>query len=112
MPTYTNTRCYVLPYIGERSGNYWLRCKVDYAANDWVFFTQIVINIDGVKRDTINFDYGDVTRDTNVGAKLCEVADFAPDNNQIQLLTDISNSQNTISRFQGSDYYYDFTVAD
>ena len=112
MPTYTNTRCYVLPYIGEQSGNYWLRCKVDYAANDWVFFTQIVINIDGVKRDTINFDYGDVTRDTNVGAKLCEVADFAPDNNQIQLLTDIANSQKTIIRFQGSDYYYDFTVPD
>nr|DAF23836.1 MAG TPA: hypothetical protein [Caudoviricetes sp.] len=112
MPTYTNTRCYVLPYIGEQSGNYWLRCKVDYAANDWVFFTQIVINIDGVKRDTINFDYGDVTRDTYVGAKLCEVADFAPDNNQIQLLTDIANSQKTIIRFQGSDYYYDFTVPD
>lgn len=112
MPTYTNTRCYVLPYIGERDGHYWLRCKVDYAANDWVFFTQIVVNIDGVKRDTISFDYGDVTRDTAFGAKLSEVADFAPDNSQIQLLSDVANSQKTIIRFQGSDYNYDFVVPD
>lgn len=111
-PQYANSRCFVLPYIGEQSGNYWLRCKVDYAANDWVFFTQIVINIDGVKRDTINFDYSDVTRDTVLGGKLWEAADFAPDNNRIQLLTDIANSQKTVIRFQGSDYYYDFTVPD
>lgn len=110
MPTYTNTRCYVLPYIGEQNGYYWLRCKVDYAASDWVFFTQIVININGVKRDTITFDYGDVTRDTAVGAKLCEVADFAPDSSQIKLLEDIADSKKTIIRFQGSDYHYDFTV--
>lgn len=112
MPTYTNTRCYVLPYIGEQNGNHWLRCKVDYAADDWVFFTQIIINIDGVKRDTINFDYSDVTRDTAYGAKLCEVADFAPGSNQVELLEDISNSKKTIIRFQGSDHYYDFTVLD
>nr|DAM51836.1 MAG TPA: hypothetical protein [Caudoviricetes sp.] len=111
-PQYANSRCFVLPYIGEQGGNYWLRCKVDYAANDWVFFTQIVINIDGVKRDTINFDYSDVTRDTVLGGKLWEAADFAPDNNQTQLLTDIANSQKTVIRFQGSDYYYDFTVPD
>ena len=111
-PQYANSRCFVLPYIGEQSGNYWLRCKVDYAANDWVFFTQIVINIDGVKRDTINFDYSDVTRDTVLGGKLWEAADFAPDNNRVQLLTDIANSQKTVIRFQGSDYYYDFTVPD
>lgn len=109
-PQYNNTRCFVLPYIGEQNGHYWLRCKVDYAANDWVFFTQIVINVDGEKRDTVSFDYGDVTRDTAFGAKLSEVADFAPTDAQIKLLEDISNSTKTIIRFQGSDYYYDFTV--
>lgn len=110
-PTYKNTRCFVLPYIGEQNGHYWLRCKVDYAGNDWVFFTQIVINVDGVKRDTITFDYGDVVRDTAFGAKLSEVADFAPTDSQIKLLNDIANSEKTIIRFQGSDYYYDFTVS-
>ena len=111
-PTYSNTRCYVLPYIGEQNGNAWLKCKVDYAANDWVFFTQIIINVDGEKRDTVYFDYGDVTRDTALGAKLYEAADFTPSTSQVQLLTDIANSQKAIIRFQGSDYYYDFTVPD
>lgn len=109
-PTYKNTRCFVLPYIGERSGHYWLRCKVDYAANNWVFFDRIIISVDGVKRDTINFDYFDVTRDTVVGGKLSEVADFEPTDSQIKLLEDVSNSTKTIIRFQGSDYYYDFEV--
>lgn len=112
MPTYTNSRCYVLPYIGERGGTYWLRCKVDYAANDWVFFDHIIINIDGEKRDTISFGYSDVTRSTYVGAKLCEVADFAPTTNQVNLLRDISTSKKTIIRFEGSDYHYDMTVSD
>lgn len=111
-PTYSNTRCYVLPYIGEQNGYKWLKCKVDYAANDWVFFTQVIFSVDGVKRDTVYFDYGDVTRDTALGAKLYESADFSPSSSQIKLLEDIANSQKTIIRFQGSDYYYDFTVPD
>ena len=111
-PQYANTRCFVLPYIGEKSGNYWLRCKVDYTANDWVFFNKVIFSVDGVKRDTVEFDYFDVTRDTVVGGKLWENADFAPSTSQIKLLEDIANSQKTIIRFQGSDYYYDFTVPD
>ena len=111
-PKYSNDRCFVLPYIGEKSGHYWLRCKVDYAANDWVFFTSIIFNVDGVKRDTINFDYYDVTRETVLGGKLYETADFAPTESQINLLRDIADSQKTIIRFQGSDYYYDYTVQD
>ena len=111
-PTYSNTRCYVLPYIGEQDGNRWLKCKVDYAGDDWVFFTQIVINVDGEKRDTVSFNYGDVTRDTAIGAKLYEAADFTPTSSQISLLRDIASSQKTIIRFQGSDFYYDFTVPD
>lgn len=92
-PTYSNTRCFVLPYIGRKEDHYWLRCKVDYAADDWVFFQEIVINIDGEKRDTISFDYGDVVRDTAWGAKLYEAADFAPNSSQIELLNDIADSE-------------------
>ena len=111
MPKYINSRSCVLPYLGERNGHYWMRCKVDYAANDWVFFDRIIINIDGVKRDTISFGYGDVSRDTAFGAYLSEVADFAPTASQIKLFEDIANSEKTIIRFQGDDHYYDLTVS-
>ncbi len=110
-PRYSNSRSFVLPYIGEKGGSYWLRCKVDYTANDWVFFDRIIINVDGVKRDTITFEYFDVTRDTVVGGKLWEAADFAPTDSQIKLLGDIADSKKTIIRFQGNDYYYDMTVS-
>lgn len=110
-PRYSNSRSFVLPYIGEKGGSYWLRCKVDYTANDWVFFDRIIINVDGVKRDTITFEYFDVTRDTVVGGKLWETADFAPTDSQIKLLSDIADSKKTIIRFQGNDYYYDMTVS-
>nr|DAG05573.1 MAG TPA: hypothetical protein [Siphoviridae sp. ctNHj22] len=109
-PKYSNSRCFVLPYIGERDGHYWLCCKVDYANSNWVFFTSIVINIDGEKRDTIEFDYSDVTRDAVVGGNLYEVADFVPGGTRLTLLSDIANSKKTIIRFQGSDYCYDFEV--
>lgn len=109
-PKYINTRTFVLPYIGERDGYFWLRLVFDYAGNDWIFMEQAIINIDGQVADTVDFDYMDVQRDTAYGAKLSEVADISPTNGQIETLRKIAESDNTTIRLKGT-YQKDFVVS-
>lgn len=109
-PKYINVRNFVLPYLGEKDGRFWIRLVFDYAGNDWIFMDQAVINIDGQVADTVNFDYLDVQRDTAYGAKLSEVADISPTSSQINTLRKIADSSNTTIRLKGT-YQKDFEVS-
>ena len=109
-PKYINVRNFVLPYLGEKDGRFWIRLVFDYAGNDWIFMEQAVINIDGQVADTVNFDYLDVQRDTAYGAKLSEVADISPTSSQINTLRKIADSSNTTIRLKGT-YQKDFEVS-
>ena len=110
-PKYINTRSFVLPYLGEVDGQLYMRLKFDYVGDDWVFFDQVIINIDGDVVDTIDFGYTDVERDTALYGHLYECADIAPTDRQIGFLRKIADSQKTVIRFKGN-YAYDLTVSE
>lgn len=109
-PKYINTRCFVLPYLGEKDGHIWMRLVLDYAGNDWIFMEQAIVNIDGAVVDTINLDYFDIERDTSYGAKLYEAADISPTSSQIATLRKIADSDKTTIRLKGQ-YQKDFDVS-
>lgn len=106
-PQYTNTRSFVLPYIGDNSGNSWMRLKFNYFGNSWVFYDRAIVWIDGSKYKTIEFDYFDIIHDA-VHNGVVEAADIEAD---AAVLEAIANSEKAIIRFQGDDYYYDITVS-
>ena len=108
-PYYTNTRTFSLPYIGKNGSSVWLRWKFNYTGDDWIFFETIKIVVDG-DTYTKNFNYYDVDRDNGYG-DVWEVADIAPDDDDIALLKKISKSKETIIRFQGDNYHYDLTIS-
>lgn len=108
-PKYINSRTFMLPYLGEKDGQVWMRLVFDYAGDDWIFMDQAIINIDGEVAATVSFDYGDVQRDTAFGAKLSEVADIAPTDSQIEMLRKVADSTTTTIRLKG-DYQRDFEV--
>lgn len=109
-PAYADTRCFVLPYIGQdNSNNTWLRLKMHYTEDDWVFFDYVIFSVDGYNT-TISPNRSEIIRD-NDGGVVWETADIEADN-YIDLLWKIANSKETIVRFQGSDYYFDFTIKD
>ena len=109
-PKYINTRSFVLPYIGEKDGYFWLRLVFDYAGDDWIFMEQAIVNVDGQVAGTVDFGYMDVQRDTAYGAKLSEVADISPTTSQIEMLRKIAESDNTTIRLKGT-YQKDLTVS-
>lgn len=109
-PTYINTRCFMLPYLGEKDGHVWMRLILDYAGNDWIFMDQAIINIDGEVADTISFDYMDVERETAYGAKLYEAVDISPTSSQINLLRKVAESGKTTVRLKGQ-HQKDFEIS-
>lgn len=108
-PQYINSRCFVLPYIGQRDGYTWMRITFDYTNSDWLFMDSAIVSVDGTNY-RYSFDYFDINRDVGYG-DIAEVADISGEG-EINMLQAIVDSEKTIIRFQGDDYYYDFTVKD
>lgn len=108
-PMYINSRSNVLPYIGKDNYSTWLRLRINYAGSRWVFFESVIFAVDGDNYYK-TYDYFDVSRD-NAGSMVGEYVDFNPTEEDIAMLKTIADSDETIVRFQGQDYYSDLTVS-
>lgn len=111
-PEYVDTTCYIYPYIGRSdNGNTWLRVELNYtdAQTDagWIFFNHVIFSVDG-DNTTKTFSRSDITRDNDT--EVWETADFEPNDSEIKLLEKIANSDQTIIRFEGDEYYEDHVV--
>lgn len=115
MPEYIDERCYLIPYIGIQNDNIWICVRYNYTEDDWVFWKNLSILVDGEKSTKVVGSFNTV-RD-NEGGVVWEYYDDAfninepMDSNAIQKLEKIGNSQETIVRFEGDEYYYDLTVS-
>lgn len=108
-PYYADTRSYVLPYIGIQNGNAWLRLVYWYTADDWIFWENVIVIVDGVKYYDFFGSFGTV-RDNEYG-NIWEYADKEATDKDIEMLKAIADSKETIVRFQGDDYYDDITIS-
>lgn len=109
-PYYADTRCFVLPYIGQEKSRSWLCAKYHYTNDDWVFFESITFAVDD-ERYYKFFSYGESVRD-NDGGEVWEYVNTANvTESDIEMFWAIANSTETIVRFQGDEYHYDFTVS-
>jgi len=102
-------KSFVLPYIGVDSNDVWLRMVCNYTADDWVFFEKITFSVDG-KNYYKSFSYGDTVRDNEAG-DIWEYVDIEVGDTEIEILKAIANSNETIVRFEGDDYYDDVIIS-
>lgn len=111
-PQHINTRSYFLPYLSvhKKTGEVNMRLKVNYFADDWIFWTKLIISIDG-NNSKMNFNYYDVNRDNHYG-DVWEYVDIRCDADDILLLRAIANSEKTLVRFQGDMYRKDMTISE
>ncbi len=107
-PHYVNSRSYVLPYIGVTEYSTWLRLRFLYTGDDWIFWDNLTILVDG-NRFYKTYSYYDVERDNDHG-DVWEYIDYSPTNEDIEMLKAIANSNETIVRFQGDSDYYDLKI--
>lgn len=103
-----DVRCFVLPYLGIQGDYAWMRLVCDYTSSDWVFFEKITFAVDD-QRYYKYFDYFDVVRDNDWNS-IWEYVDIVVGDDEIELLEAIAESTTTIIRFEGDNYYDDFTV--
>lgn len=113
MPKYIDVRSFILPYIGQNdnSGYKWLVLRYNYAGKSWVFFSKVIILVDG-QTYTKEFDYFDVTRNSGYGSVGEQYDDLNVSTFDKDMLQKIANSTETKIRFEGSDYREDITVSD
>jgi hypothetical protein len=101
-------RCFMLPYLGMDNDSCWMRLIYNYTGDDWVFFKSVLMSVDG-KQYTRTFKYFDIVHD-NGGGDVWEYIDVETTDSDIKLLKEIANSNETIIRFQGDDYSFDYTI--
>ena len=113
MPNYIDIRSYIIPYIGVQGKNTWMCIRYNYTADDWIFWETLTILVDGNKYYKF-VDYFDVTRDndTEVWEYYDECLNYnqAMDSEEVQMLREIADSNETLIRFAGDEYIYDLTV--
>jgi len=106
-PVYTNRNGFFL-YIGQGDGtNPYLRFRIQYYGEDWLFIDSFLINIDGVKYE-INTGYGDIERDND--SRVWEWYDVNPTSSDLAMLQAISKSKKTVVRLKGDKYHKDVVL--
>ena len=116
MPDYIDVRSYIIPYIGVQGDNTWICIRYNYTEDDWVFWEKLTIVTDNEKYIKTVGPF-DTVRDNDGGVVWewydeCLYYNQALDSDELLMLKDISESTETIIRFEGDEYYYDLTVTD
>lgn len=96
-------------YLGQKDENVWARLIAGFVKEEWVFFREIIINVDG-ERYSIDFKSRDKKKDVVRGNVIFEFIDI-PAKSYVDMLKHISTSKKTIIRYQGDTYRYDVTIS-
>jgi hypothetical protein len=101
-PKYNNID-WIFPYIGKNGNNIYLRLKLQYEDDNWLFIKKVQFLIDG---EVVDFASGNFDRD-NDGGRIWEWADMSVGESTIKILEMISESSSAKVRYTGAQYYDD-----
>jgi hypothetical protein len=109
-PRYSNEKDWIELYIGKRKGESpWLRFRINYTADDWLFIHTYKFKIDGTpyQIDTL---YGEVERDHD-GGEIWEWYDVAAEGQSLSIAQALANSNSATLRCIGDQYHNDRKVS-
>lgn len=96
-------------YIGQnKDGNSWLRLKIRFYSDDWLFIKAYIIVADGQKFGKSNVKF---ERDNGAGS-IWEWYDENVSDADIIMIKEIIKSKKTTLRFIGDKYHKDHTITD
>lgn len=109
-PEYANYTSFHL-YMGkEKYGKPWLRFRIQYSADDWLFIESFVIKT-AYGSYTIDTKYGEVERDNGSGG-IWEWYDISLDNKTYQIVKSVIDSKDVKLRHVGKQYHKDRTISE
>lgn len=108
-PQYTNYNGF-FAYIGKEEGsNPWLRLRIQYAADDWLFIEKYIIKVDGRIYTISEEKYGEIETDNGSGG-IWEWLDRTVNQNEFEIIKAVANGENVKIRFVGKQYHKDKTI--
>lgn len=93
-------------YIGVNAQKTWLRFKVKYYGDDWLFVSGYKVAADSYRWQSPKLDF---ERDHSSGS-VWEWVDVAAGAKEIEVARALSSAQQAAIRFQGNQYYDDVTL--
>lgn len=108
-PRGVTDRSYFLPYIVKVGDVIITRIRLHYTNDEWLFIEGAQINIDGESMN-LPVNSGEWERDHGDGM-IWEWADVEATSQIREVMRRISESDKSVIRLMGSQYYYDYTVS-
>lgn len=110
-PKFTNIKSFHV-YMGQRnSGKPWLRLRIQYTADDWLFTNKYIIKADD-ETYTINEEsYGEIKSDNGSGG-IWEWLDREISSDELIIIRAIIKSKQAKLRYSGDKYYSDKIISD
>jgi hypothetical protein len=106
IPKYIDTRSYVALYLGKRDGEPpFLRLKVNYTSDNWLFIETAEANIDG---EFLSIPASEWQRDND--SEIWEWIDVLASGQYLELAKKIAVSEKTVIRFNGQQYHDNYIV--
>lgn len=98
--THYNNRNLTSIYIGSNGSSTWLRLKMSYQGDDWIFFERAYLSYDGNTKEILFNEYDDKETE-NSGGGVWEWIDVSVSSDVLSFLRDFSNSKNAKMRLSG-----------
>lgn len=98
--THYNNRNLVSLYMGKRSNSVWLRLKMSYTGDDWIFFDNAYLSYDGITREFPFNKYNDKESDHS-GGDVWEWIDLHVSNDDLAFLKDMVNGKSVKMQLRG-----------
>lgn len=87
-------------YIGKDDSNVWLRLKMSYCGDDWIFFENAYLSYDGNTQE-ISFNKYKNKESDNSGGEVWEWIDVSIDSNLLSYLRNMVNGKSIKMRLSG-----------
>jgi hypothetical protein len=97
--THYNNRNLLSLYIGENSSGAWLRLKMSYTGDDWIFFTDAYLSYDG---NTVSIPFNEYEeKKTDNHTDVWEWIDVSVSNSLLSYLREYANAKEPKMRLSG-----------
>lgn len=99
--THYNNRNLVSLYIGQEGTSVWLRLKMSYEGEDWIFFKNAYLSYDENTKSIPFREYGDKETDNGYGGRVWEWIDVYVDDALLTYLEGMVNGKTLKMRLSG-----------
>jgi tetratricopeptide (TPR) repeat protein len=108
-PQYTNYNGFFGYFGKSNTGNPFLRLRIQYAADDWLFIERYVIKVDGITYEIAEEKYGEIETDNGSGG-IWEWLDRSVTKKEMEIMNAVANGKDVKIRFIGKQYRKDKTI--